>query len=48
MVLLSAQGMPEAKIAEVTFTSPDRVRNVLQIFDADGAVGTSHRDAQRP
>jgi hypothetical protein len=29
MVLLSAQGMPVAKIAEVTFTSPDRVRDVL-------------------
>src|SRR4051812_30462790 len=27
MVLLSAQGMPVAKIAEVTFTSPDRVRD---------------------
>lgn len=26
MVLLSAQGMPVAKIAEVTFTSADRVR----------------------
>ena len=27
MVLLSAQGMDVAKIAEVTFTSPDRVRD---------------------
>jgi transposase len=36
MVLLSAQGMPVAKIAEVTFTSPDRVRDVLHNFDADG------------
>ncbi|WP_221519870.1 hypothetical protein [Nonomuraea jabiensis] len=27
MVLLSAQGMPMAKIAEVTFTSADRVRD---------------------
>nr|WP_205571108.1 hypothetical protein [Streptomyces sporangiiformans] len=26
MALLSAQSMPVAKIAEVTFTSPDRVR----------------------
>ena len=36
MVLLSAQGMPVAKIAEVTFTSPDRVRDVLHNFNADG------------
>ncbi len=36
MVLLSAQHMPVAKIAEVTFTSPDRVRDVLHNFDADG------------
>jgi hypothetical protein len=26
MVLLSAQSMPVARIAEVSFTSPDRVR----------------------
>src|SRR3954462_3420455 len=32
----SAQGMPVAKIAEVTFTSPDRVRDVLHNFTADG------------
>ncbi|MFG1755718.1 helix-turn-helix domain-containing protein [Streptosporangium sandarakinum] len=36
MVLLSAQGMNVAKIAEVTFTSPDRVRDVLHNFNADG------------
>jgi transposase len=36
MVLLSAQGMPVGKIAEVTFTSPDRVRDVLHNFTADG------------
>jgi transposase len=36
MVLLSAQGMDAAKIAEVTFTSADRVRDVLQNFNADG------------
>src|SRR5215469_15088099 len=36
MVLLSAQGMPVAKIAEVTFTSADRVRDVIRNFDADG------------
>jgi transposase len=36
MVLLSAQGMPVPKIAEVTFTSPDRVRDVLHNFNTDG------------
>nr|WP_240653677.1 helix-turn-helix domain-containing protein [Streptomyces sp. AcE210] len=35
-VLLSAQGMPVAKIAEVTFTSGDRVRVVIRNFNADG------------
>jgi hypothetical protein len=33
---LSAQGMPVAKIAEVTFTCPDRVRDVLHNFTANG------------
>ncbi|GAA2439628.1 hypothetical protein GCM10010405_23710 [Streptomyces macrosporus] len=36
MVLPSAQGMPVAKIAEVTFTSNDRGRDVLHNFNADG------------
>src|SRR3954464_15670567 len=36
MVLLSAQGMPMAKIAEVTFTSADRVRDVIHNFNTDG------------
>ncbi len=36
MVLLSAQGTPVAKIAEVTFTSADRVRDVIHNFNADG------------
>lgn len=36
MVLLSAQRMDVAKIAEVTFTSADRVRDVLHKFNADG------------
>lgn len=36
MVLLSAQGMDVAQIAQVTFTSPDRVRDVLHTFNADG------------
>ncbi|GGX55174.1 helix-turn-helix domain-containing protein [Streptomyces albulus] len=36
MVLLSAQGMAVAKIAGVTFTSADRVRDVIHNFNADG------------
>lgn len=36
MVLLSAQGMDVAQIAEVTFTSRDRVREVLHNFNGDG------------
>ncbi|WNV85011.1 IS630 family transposase [Umezawaea sp. Da 62-37] len=36
MVLLSAQGMAVAKVAEVTFTSPDRVRDVIHNFNTDG------------
>ncbi len=36
MVLLSAQGMAVTKIAEVTFTSPDRVRDVIHNFNTDG------------
>ncbi len=36
MVLLSAQGMDAARIAEVTFTSADRVRDVIHNFNADG------------
>lgn len=36
MVLLSAQGMSVAKIAEVTFTSADRVRDVIHNFNTDG------------
>ena len=38
MVLLSAQGMDVAAIAEVAFTSADRVRDVLHNFNADGFV----------
>ncbi len=37
MVLLSAQHMPVAKIAEVTFTSADRVRDVIHNSNADGS-----------
>jgi transposase len=36
MVLLSAQGMDPAPIAEVTFASADRVRDVIHNFNADG------------
>jgi transposase len=36
MVLLSAQSRPVAKIAEVTFSSADRVRDVIHTFNADG------------
>ena len=36
MVLLSAQGMNVNKIATVTFTSPDRIRDVHHNFNADG------------
>jgi transposase len=36
MVLLSAQGTPVTEIAEVTFTSADRVRDVIHNVNADG------------
>lgn len=36
MVPLSAQGMDAAQIAKVTFSSGDRVRDVLHGFNADG------------
>jgi transposase len=36
MILLSAQRMPVAKIADVTFTSADRVRDVIHNFNTDG------------
>jgi len=36
MLLLSAQRMPVAKIAEVTFASADRVRDVIHNFNTDG------------
>jgi len=36
IVLLSAEGMDVAAIAKVTFTSPDRVRDVLHNFNLDG------------
>ncbi len=36
MVLLSAQGMEPTAIAGVTFTSADRVRDVIHNFNSDG------------
>jgi hypothetical protein len=36
MILLSAQGMSPVKIADVTFTSEDRVRDLIHNFNADG------------
>jgi transposase len=36
MVLLSVQGMDVVQIAKVTFTSPDRVREVINNFNDDG------------
>jgi transposase len=36
IVLWSAQGMDVAQIAGLAFTSPDRVRDVLHNFNADG------------
>jgi transposase len=36
MVLLSVQGMDVAAIAKVAFTSPDRVREVINNFNEDG------------
>lgn len=35
MILLSAQGMDPTQIAKVTFTSPDRVRDVIHAFNTD-------------
>src|SRR5437762_12036569 len=36
MVLLSVQGMDVAQIAKVAFTSPDRVRDVINNYNEDG------------
>ena len=43
MVMLSAQGMGVAKIAEVTFTSADRVRDVIHNFNRPAAAGDGVR-----
>ncbi len=36
MVMLSAQGISVARVAEVTFTSADRIRDVIHNFNTDG------------
>jgi hypothetical protein len=41
MVLLSAQGMSVAKIAEVLFTSADRLRGVIHNFNAKWAIANN-------
>ncbi|EXU63666.1 transposase [Streptomyces sp. PRh5] len=48
MVLLSAQGMLVDNIATVTSTSPDRVRDVMHNFNADGfeALYPKYRDGR--
>jgi hypothetical protein len=38
MVLLSAQGTSVVRIAEVAFTSEDRVRDVIHNFNTDRLV----------
>jgi len=45
MVLLSVQGMDVAAIATVSFTSPDRVGEVLDNFNDDGFDSSSSRYA---
>jgi transposase len=45
MVLLSAQRMDVTAIARVTFTSPDRVREVINNFNEDGFDSLYPRDA---
>jgi hypothetical protein len=44
MVLLSAQGMAVAKIVEVTFTSADRVRDVIR----PGSLTCAHAPVAGP
>src|SRR3954454_13493233 len=50
MILLSPQGMDAGRIAEVTFTSPDRVRDVIDNFNADGfdALYARYRGGRPP
>ncbi|WTA35507.1 helix-turn-helix domain-containing protein [Streptomyces sp. NBC_00846] len=44
MMLLSEQGMPVAKIDEVTFAGADRVRDVIHNFNADGFAALCPKD----
>ena len=48
MILLSAQAMDVAQIAQVTFTSADRVRDVIHNFNADGLDALYPRYKGRP
>ena len=55
IVLWSAQRMSVAQIAEIAFTSQDRVREVIHNFNADGFeslapkyVGGGHRSSRCP
>jgi transposase len=50
IVLLSAQGMDVTQVAWVTFTSPDRVRDVLHNFNLDGfdALYPRYRGGRSP
>lgn len=43
MVLLSAQRMPVPKIAEVSFSSAERVRDVTHNFNTDGSTRSTRR-----
>src|SRR5438477_8784594 len=47
MVLLSVQGMDVSGIAKVTFTSPDRVREVINNFNEDGFDSLYPKSAAR-
>src|ERR671928_1693669 len=50
MVLLSAQAMDVPQIARVTFTSEDRVRDVIHNFNVDGftSLYPRYRGARPP
>ena len=48
IVLLSAQGMDVPQIAKVTFSSEDRVRDVLHNFNRDGFDSLYPRYARWP
>jgi transposase len=48
MVLLSAQSMEPSRIAEVTFASADRVRDVIHNFNAMGSTRSPRYGGGRP